>query len=76
MSKGKQRRLAFFLLGVVLAIMLYANNARAGLMGGVGNLMSPTNGTNPPSPIPGNALATEAGVPITTEAGVTLVTET
>lgn len=75
MSRGQQRRLAFFLLGALLAYMLYQSNAQGrGLLGGVGSLMSPSagGGGSPSSPF---TITTEAGSALTTEASSNLVTQ-
>lgn len=64
--------LAFVVLALLIAWYI---DARAdGMLGGVGQLMGPTN-ANSGGGIPSDAITTEAGVPLTTEAGATLVTE-
>lgn len=69
----------FWFLFVVILVLLVlcfasAQRAHAGLIGGVGVLMSPTGG-NGGGGIPSNAITTESAVPLTTEAGTILVTE-
>lgn len=74
MSKGQQRRLAFFALGVILAVVLYASNADAQQFGSIGKLMQP--GQLQANPVLSHNIVTEAGVTITTETGDPIRTET
>ena len=74
MSKGKQRRLAFFPLGVIIALVLYASNAPAQQLGSIGKLLQP--GQLQANPVLSHRIATEAGITITTETGDPLRTET
>lgn len=66
-----RRRLAFFVLGVALAVLVH--EARAGLMGGVGVLMAPTGGNNGGG-IPSNAIVTDTGLALATDTGAFIVT--
>lgn len=74
MSRRAQRRIAFALLVALLLAMFVLSNVRAGIMGGVGQLMIP--GQLQADPVLSHRIATEAGLTIITETGDPLRTET
>lgn len=74
MTRRTHRRLAWAALVALLLAMAVLSNVRAGMLGGVGQLMIP--GQLQADPVLSHRIVTEAGLTITTETGDPLRTET